>query len=191
MPSVVYLLCGLTGSGKTTSAKRLEAGGAVRLSVDEEVYARHGRYGVDDPMGEYVERERPGVEELRRRLEELVEAGRDVVLDDGCGSAATATPTSGWSRRMAAGGGCCTSRRIGRCWCSAWPSATAAMMPRGWRSRPLPWRPSSPASMSLSTRVRSWSTVEAQRDDQVDRRVRPVHDDHLPGWQAAKGGVAA
>jgi predicted kinase len=83
MPSVVYLQCGLTGSGKTTSAKRLEAGGAVRLSVDEEVYARHGRYGVDDPMGEYVERERPGVEELRRRLEELVEAGRDVVLDDG------------------------------------------------------------------------------------------------------------
>jgi hypothetical protein len=69
MPPVVYLLCGLTGSGKTTYARRLEAGGAVRLSVDEEVYARHGRYGVDYPMSEYFERERPVVEELPRRLE--------------------------------------------------------------------------------------------------------------------------
>jgi hypothetical protein len=50
MPAVVYLLCGLTGSRKTSYAKRLEAGGAVRLSVDEEVYARHGRYrgGLSD-----------------------------------------------------------------------------------------------------------------------------------------------
>ena len=53
MPSVVYLLCGLTGSGKTTYAKRLEAGGAVRLSVDEEVYARHGRYGVEAHGGRW------------------------------------------------------------------------------------------------------------------------------------------
>jgi predicted kinase len=83
MPPVVYLLCGLTGSGKTTYARRLEAGGAIRLSVDEEVYARHGRYGVDYPMSEYFERERPVVEELPRRLVELIEAGRDVVLDYG------------------------------------------------------------------------------------------------------------
>lgn len=83
MPPVVYLLCGLTGSGKTTYARRLEAGGAVRLSVDEEVYARHGRYGVDYPMSEYFDRERPVVEELRRRLVELVGSGHDVVLDYG------------------------------------------------------------------------------------------------------------
>jgi predicted kinase len=83
MPPIVCLLCGLTGSGKTTCAKRLEASGAVRLSVDEEVYARHGRYGVDYPMDEYFDRERPVVEELRRRLLELVESGQDVVLDYG------------------------------------------------------------------------------------------------------------
>jgi predicted kinase len=83
MPPVVYLLCGLTGSGKTTYAKRLQAGGAVRLSVDEEVYARHGRYGVDYPVSEYFERERSVVEELRHRLVELVESGRDVVVDYG------------------------------------------------------------------------------------------------------------
>ena len=68
MPAVVYLLCGLTGSGKTSYAKRLEAGGAVRLSVDEEVYARHGRYGVDYPIDEYFDRERLMVQELRCRL---------------------------------------------------------------------------------------------------------------------------
>jgi predicted kinase len=83
MPPVVYLLCGLTGSGKTTYAKRLEAAGAVRLTVDEEVYARHGRYGVDYPTSEYFERERPVVEDLRGRLVELVESGRDVVFDHG------------------------------------------------------------------------------------------------------------
>jgi hypothetical protein len=42
MPAVVYLLCGLTGSGKTTYARRLEAGGAVRLSVDELPMAGNG-----------------------------------------------------------------------------------------------------------------------------------------------------
>src|SRR5215217_2483041 len=83
MPPVVYLLCGLTGSGKTAYAKRLEAGGAVRLSVDEEVYARHGRHGIDYPMDEHFDREWPVVEELRRRLVELVESGRDMVLDYG------------------------------------------------------------------------------------------------------------
>ena len=34
-------------------------------------------------MDEYFDRERPVVQELRRRLVELVESGRDVVLDYG------------------------------------------------------------------------------------------------------------
>ncbi|GIG63228.1 hypothetical protein Lfu02_76000 [Longispora fulva] len=80
---VVVLLAGLTGSGKTTYAQKLEAEGLVRLSVDEEVFARHGRYGIDYPEDEYFARERPVVEEVRRRLVELVEAGRSVVLDQG------------------------------------------------------------------------------------------------------------
>jgi predicted kinase len=80
---VVYLLSGLTGSGKTTFAKRLEAEGVMRLSVDEEVHARHGRYGIDYPEHEYFQRERPVVEEVQRRLAELVRAGQDVVLDYG------------------------------------------------------------------------------------------------------------
>lgn len=80
---LVYLLAGLTGSGKTTFAKTLEASGVVRLSVDEEVFARHGRYGTDYPEHEYRAREQPIVELIRHRLVELIQAGHSVVLDYG------------------------------------------------------------------------------------------------------------
>ncbi|MFF0460624.1 AAA family ATPase [Streptomyces mexicanus] len=81
---VVYLLVGLTGSGKTTYARlRLEPAGAVRLSVDERVHARHGRYGVDYPERDYFSLEAPVVAEVREELVERVVAGQDVVLDHG------------------------------------------------------------------------------------------------------------
>ncbi|WP_435610190.1 AAA family ATPase [Streptomyces sp. C10-9-1] len=81
---VVFLLVGLTGSGKTTYAQRkLEPEGAVRLSVDEVVFERHGRYGVDYPENTYFEKEAPVVAELHERLAELVAEGRDVVWDHG------------------------------------------------------------------------------------------------------------
>ncbi|WP_246561707.1 AAA family ATPase [Streptomyces roseirectus] len=81
---VVYLLVGLTGSGKTTYARReLEPSGVVRLSVDERVFERHGRYGVDYPEYEYFAREAPVVAEVRQELVELVRAGRSVVVDHG------------------------------------------------------------------------------------------------------------
>ncbi|MFB8040489.1 ATP-binding protein [Streptomyces hydrogenans] len=80
----VFLLVGLTGSGKTTYAQRvLEPRGAVRLSVDEVVFARYGRYGVGYPENTYFEKEAPVVAELHERLAELVAEGRDVVWDHG------------------------------------------------------------------------------------------------------------
>ncbi|MFD3907981.1 ATP-binding protein [Streptomyces sp. CB04723] len=80
----VFLLVGLTGSGKTTYAHRvLEPRGVVRLSVDEVVFDRHGRYGVDYPENTYFEKEAPVVAELHERLAELVAEGRDVVWDHG------------------------------------------------------------------------------------------------------------
>ncbi|MEU6460094.1 ATP-binding protein [Streptomyces sp. NPDC047065] len=80
----MYLLVGLTGSGKTTYARRrLEPGGAVRLSVDERVHARHGRYGVDYPERDYFALEAPVVAEVRKELVELIAAGRDAVVDHG------------------------------------------------------------------------------------------------------------
>jgi predicted kinase len=80
---LVYLLTGLTGSGKTTFAKAVETSGVTRLSVDEEVFARHGRHGIDYPEHEYPDRERPVVEDIRRRLVALIQAGTSVVLDYG------------------------------------------------------------------------------------------------------------
>lgn len=75
---------GTTGSGKTTYAQQvLEPAGAVRLSVDEEVFARHGRYGIDCPEDGYFERVAPVVAELHQQLAELVAEGRDVVWDHG------------------------------------------------------------------------------------------------------------
>ncbi len=55
----------------------------LRLSVDEEIFARHGRHGVDYPEDEYPARAAPVVEEVQRRLAEAIRAGRSVVLDYG------------------------------------------------------------------------------------------------------------
>ena len=80
---VVYLLCGLTASGKTTYARRLEAEGCVRLSIDEVVHARHGRYDVNYPASAYPRYYEEAVVELDRRLVDLLEAKRSVVFDHG------------------------------------------------------------------------------------------------------------
>ncbi|MEU0061604.1 hypothetical protein [Streptomyces sp. NPDC006334] len=72
---MVYLLA---GAGKTTYAKRrLEPAGAVRLSVDERVHARHGRYGVDYPKLDYFAVEAPVVAEGREELVATIPAGAE------------------------------------------------------------------------------------------------------------------
>ena len=38
LKSLVVMLCGIAGSGKTTLANRLEKMGFLRLSIDEEVW---------------------------------------------------------------------------------------------------------------------------------------------------------
>jgi len=77
----VVLLCGVAGSGKTTYAKQLEAQGYVRLSIDEEVWARFGRYGIDYDPAKYPQLSATAEEALRASLLTLVEQGRDVVVD--------------------------------------------------------------------------------------------------------------
>ncbi|WP_035305969.1 AAA family ATPase [Actinokineospora inagensis] len=86
METVVYLLTGLPGSGKTTYAKALERRGVVRLSVDERVVARRGRLGKDYPESEHLALLGGVIDEVRRELVGLVEAGRSVVLDHGLGT---------------------------------------------------------------------------------------------------------
>src|SRR5699024_8250449 len=80
----VVFMCGPAGSGKSTWARRLEADGTVRLSVDAEAWARGHR---TMPLPDDVEAEI--VEALQRRLLDEVAAGRDVVVD-----------LSFWSREM-------------------------------------------------------------------------------------------
>lgn len=72
------------GCGQTTYSRYvLEPAGAVRLSVDEVVHDRCGRYGLDYPKNTYFEKEAPVVAELQERLVELVAEGVDVVWDHG------------------------------------------------------------------------------------------------------------
>lgn len=70
------MMCGSAGSGKSTYAKQLEAGGMVRLSVDVEAWAR-GVTTVPAPQEIVLEIEAA----LKDRLVHLVREGHDVVLD--------------------------------------------------------------------------------------------------------------
>ncbi|MFD5219687.1 AAA family ATPase [Streptomyces tendae] len=77
------LMVGLPGSGKTTLARALTARGFVRLCPDEEMFRRHGVYGVDFPRGTFPTLERPILEETAVQLREELQAGYDVVVDHG------------------------------------------------------------------------------------------------------------
>jgi predicted kinase len=77
------LMAGLPGSGKTTLSRALTARGFVRLCPDEEMYRRHGVYGVDFPRGTFPTLERPVLEDMAVELREQLKAGHDVVVDHG------------------------------------------------------------------------------------------------------------
>ena len=77
------MLCGLPGSGKSTYAQKLTAEGLVKLSPDEEVYARYGRAGVDYPKHEYAERYKDILVELEQKMLELLQQKKSFILDYG------------------------------------------------------------------------------------------------------------
>jgi predicted kinase len=76
-------MAGLPGSGKTTLSRALTARGFVRLCPDEEMYRRHGVYGVDFPRGTFPTLERPVLEEISVEVRQQLRAGHDVVVDHG------------------------------------------------------------------------------------------------------------
>ncbi|RLK59671.1 AAA family ATPase [Actinokineospora cianjurensis] len=86
--SLVYLLAGLPGSGKTTYARALERRGVTRVSVDERVIARHGLLGKDYSESAHLSLLRPVLDEVQRLLVELIEQRQPVVLDHGLGTKA-------------------------------------------------------------------------------------------------------
>ncbi|MGW1034288.1 AAA family ATPase [Streptomyces antibioticus] len=82
-PPICVLMAGLPGSGKTTLSRALTARGFVRLCPDEEMYRRHGVYGVDFPRGIFPTLERPVLDDVAEELREQLKAGHDVVVDHG------------------------------------------------------------------------------------------------------------
>nr|WP_306768219.1 ATP-binding protein [Streptomyces sp. S1] len=82
-PPLCVFMVGLPGSGKTTLSRVLTARGFKRLCPDEEMFRRHGVYGVDFPRGVFPTLERPVLEDVAVELSEHLKAGRDVVVDHG------------------------------------------------------------------------------------------------------------
>ncbi|WP_281176355.1 AAA family ATPase [Alicyclobacillus ferrooxydans] len=78
---IVVMMCGIAGSGKTTYAQKLEKNGFVRLSIDEEVWASRGRYGIDYPADKYAEYSVEAEKKLRHQLVKLIHNGKNVVID--------------------------------------------------------------------------------------------------------------
>ncbi|MFJ2028530.1 AAA family ATPase [Streptosporangium sp. NPDC087985] len=77
----VVMMCGVAGSGKTTYAQKLEARGYTRLSVDEEIWQRFGRYGVDYDPSAYAGLQEEAKKHLWDRFLGLLGVRQPVVLD--------------------------------------------------------------------------------------------------------------
>ena len=79
--SVVVMMCGVAGSGKTTFARKLEKEGFARLSIDEDIWATHGRFGVDYPEQNYESYKVESEMKLRGELVNLLQAKHHIVID--------------------------------------------------------------------------------------------------------------
>ncbi|TMU87184.1 ATP-binding protein [Bacillus sp. BHET2] len=78
---LVVMMCGVAGAGKTTFSQKLEKNGFVRLSIDEEIWATHGRYGIDFPLEKMEEYKKEAESKLRNDLLRLIQDKQQVVID--------------------------------------------------------------------------------------------------------------
>ncbi|KZZ83512.1 AAA family ATPase [Bacillus sp. SJS] len=78
---LAVMMCGVAGSGKTTFAQQLEKEGFTRLSIDEEIWAVHGRFGIDYREEEYEKFKEEAETKLQKQLEELIRNRKSVVID--------------------------------------------------------------------------------------------------------------
>ena len=78
---LVVMMCGVAGSGKTTFSQQLEKVGFVRLSIDEEIWATNGRYGVDFSIDKIEEYKIAAESKLHDYLIKLVHDKQQVVID--------------------------------------------------------------------------------------------------------------
>lgn len=87
-PGLVVLMCGVAGSGKTTFSKALEARGFRRISIDEVIWQRYGRFGVDYAPEDYAANVSAARQEVQNLMQQAVRERAAVVVD-----------SSFWSRR--------------------------------------------------------------------------------------------
>ncbi|MEJ7839643.1 MAG: ATP-binding protein [Thermomicrobiales bacterium] len=81
MASRVVMMCGLSGSGKTTYAESLVAAGMARLSIDEYIHARYGIFGVDYDATQWLVYQQEADAAVRAELVSLMDQEIDVVVD--------------------------------------------------------------------------------------------------------------
>ena len=82
--AIVYLLCGLPGSGKTTYAKKIvDEQGVLSLSIDDEMIKRYGVAGIDYPTEKRNEYKTSVMEIIKSKIVEDIRNGQSVVLDFG------------------------------------------------------------------------------------------------------------
>ncbi len=77
----LVLMCGISGSGKTVFARRLESVGYVRLSVDELVWDKYGDGFASMPFSEQQPIFKSVNTELSGHLSRLLADGHKVVVD--------------------------------------------------------------------------------------------------------------
>lgn len=78
----VKMLCGISGSGKTTYADHLvNMHGYIKLSIDEFMWNEHGECGVDYPVEEYRSRYAKSELSLQKHLLDNILRGKNVVVD--------------------------------------------------------------------------------------------------------------
>ncbi len=83
MKPVVYLLCGLGGSGKSTYAQELANNGIEKFSLDEYVYNKYGRAITKLPEEVYEAHYRSAKVELDNKLISTLKNKQSAVLDYG------------------------------------------------------------------------------------------------------------
>lgn len=85
----ISLLCGKTGSGKTTYARKLETAGAIRFSTDEWMIRLFGHHMSREQFNERMNTCERMVIELAAQL---ADRGVDSVIDNGFGGVRHETP---------------------------------------------------------------------------------------------------
>ncbi|UQZ34127.1 hypothetical protein C2I18_11665 [Paenibacillus sp. PK3_47] len=78
---LVVLMCGIAGSGKSTFSQKMEEYGYIRLSIDEEVWAANGRYGIDYPVDKYREFLNEAHIRMRNQIVHCIQNHKQVVVD--------------------------------------------------------------------------------------------------------------